>query len=67
MKLSLLSLFVAMAVLAMALAAPAGQKFTGVITDSMCATGDHSGMRMETGRGMHHRLRQRPWRFLRSL
>ncbi len=22
------------------------QRFTGVITDSMCATGDHSGMRM---------------------
>jgi hypothetical protein len=27
-------------------AAPATQKFTGVITDSMCATGDHSRMQM---------------------
>src|SRR5262249_45187888 len=27
-------------------AAPVKQKFTGVITDEMCATGDHSGMRM---------------------
>ena len=27
-------------------AAPADQKFTGVITDDMCAKGDHSGMRM---------------------
>jgi Protein of unknown function (DUF5818) len=27
-------------------AAPARQKFTGVITDSMCADGDHSQMRM---------------------
>lgn len=27
-------------------AAPAKQTFTGVITDSMCADGDHSGMRM---------------------
>jgi Protein of unknown function (DUF5818) len=41
MKLSILAL------IAIALAAaPASQKFTGVITDSMCATGDHSGMRM---------------------
>jgi len=29
-----------------ALAAGAKRKITGVITDSMCATGDHSGMRM---------------------
>jgi len=27
-------------------AAPAKQTFTGVITDDMCAKGDHSGMRM---------------------
>lgn len=27
-------------------AAPVKQKFTGVITDGMCANGDHSGMRM---------------------
>jgi hypothetical protein len=27
-------------------AAPAKQKFTGAITDSMCAEGDHSRMRM---------------------
>ena len=27
-------------------AAPADQPFTGVITDDMCAKGDHSGMRM---------------------
>ena len=33
--------------IAAALAAPQGkQTFTGVITDSMCATGDHSRMRM---------------------
>ncbi len=41
MKLSILSLLAVIT-----LAAPASQKFTGVITDSMCATGDHSGMRM---------------------
>jgi hypothetical protein len=41
MKLLLVSLFAFFA-----LAAPASRKFTGVITDSMCATGDHSGMRM---------------------
>jgi hypothetical protein len=29
-----------------ALAAPPRQSFTGVITDSMCEKGDHSGMRM---------------------
>jgi hypothetical protein len=27
-------------------AGPATRSFTGVITDSMCPTGDHSGMRM---------------------
>ena len=27
-------------------AAPEKQKFTGVVTDSMCATGDHARMRM---------------------
>jgi hypothetical protein len=30
-------------------AAPDQQKFTGVITDSMCADGDHSRMRMGPG------------------
>ena len=42
MKPLILSLFI-LAVLA---AAPAKQKFTGVITDSMCARADHSAMRM---------------------
>jgi hypothetical protein len=42
MKLPLLS-FLAIAVLA---AAPGKQQFTGVVTDGMCATGDHSQMRM---------------------
>jgi len=28
------------------LAAPGKQTFTGIITDSMCEKGDHSGMRM---------------------
>ena len=28
------------------LAAPSQHSFTGVITDSMCSNGDHSGMRM---------------------
>jgi hypothetical protein len=27
-------------------ASPGKQKFTGAVTDSMCAKGDHSGMRM---------------------
>ena len=27
-------------------AAPAAQTFSGVVTDSMCPNGDHSGMRM---------------------
>ena len=42
MKLSILSLLMLLALAA----APASRTFTGVITDSMCATGDHSGMRM---------------------
>jgi Protein of unknown function (DUF5818) len=42
MKLSILTLLTLIALIA----APARRKFTGVITDSMCATGDHSGMRM---------------------
>jgi hypothetical protein len=42
MKLFALSI-VAVAVLT---AAPGKQTFTGVITDSMCPTGDHSRMRM---------------------
>ena len=42
MKLSVLSIL-AGAVLA---AAPGKQTFTGVITDSMCANGDHSRMKM---------------------
>jgi hypothetical protein len=33
-------------VIAALVAAPANQKFTGVVTDSMCATGDHARMRM---------------------
>lgn len=33
-------------VVAVLIAAPASRKFTGVITDSMCATGDHSSMKM---------------------
>jgi hypothetical protein len=42
MKLFILSLLTVIALTA----APAIRKFTGVITDSMCATGDHSSMRM---------------------
>ena len=39
---------VTICVLAMAAlaAAPASRKFTGIVTDSMCASGDHSGMKM---------------------
>jgi hypothetical protein len=33
-------------ILAALTAAPVQQKFTGVVTDSMCADGDHSQMRM---------------------
>jgi hypothetical protein len=36
----------ALLVLAVVPAAPAGQKFTGIITDSMCAQANHSQMRM---------------------
>lgn len=39
-------LIVAVCALALLSAAPEKQKFTGVITDGMCANGDHSGMRM---------------------
>jgi hypothetical protein len=42
MKLFVISL---VTVIALA-AAPAIRKFTGVITDSMCVTGDHSAMKM---------------------
>ena len=38
-------LFVSLLATAVLAAAP-GKKFTGVITDSMCAAGDHSRMRM---------------------
>jgi len=34
-----------LAIVALA-AAPGKRKFTGIVTDSMCATGDHSRMRM---------------------
>ena len=33
-------------IVAALVAAPAKQKFTGVITDSMCSSADHKGMRM---------------------
>src|SRR5580692_11008063 len=33
-------------IIALLAAAPGKQKFTGVVTDSMCATADHSQMRM---------------------
>jgi hypothetical protein len=46
MKRSILSLLAAPALVVTLPAAPAILRFTGVITDSMCATGDHSGMRM---------------------
>jgi hypothetical protein len=39
-------LILSLLVIAALAAAPARQKFTGVITDSMCALGDHSKMRM---------------------
>lgn len=39
-------LFPAICLMALLNAAPAERKFTGVISDSMCANGDHSGMRM---------------------
>ena len=33
-------------IIAALVAAPAKRKFTGVITDSMCSSGNHKGMRM---------------------
>jgi len=33
-------------IIAALIGAPAKQKFTGVITDSMCSSADHKGMRM---------------------
>jgi hypothetical protein len=39
-------LFFGLLIIAALAAAPAKPKFTGVITDSMCATADHSRMRM---------------------
>jgi len=33
-------------IIAALVAAPGKQKFTGVITDSMCSSADHKGMRM---------------------
>jgi hypothetical protein len=41
-----LSLLLALLFVAALSAGQAKQKFTGVITDDMCAKGDHSGMRM---------------------
>jgi hypothetical protein len=40
------SILILLAIAALAAAPPDKQKFTGVITDSMCATGDHSQMKM---------------------
>lgn len=37
---------IALVVAALTAAAPASRKFIGVITDSMCVTGDHSSMKM---------------------
>ena len=37
---------IAMAAAGLMFAAPASQKFTGVITDDMCAKGDHKSMNM---------------------
>jgi hypothetical protein len=45
-KLSIVSLPAVIALVVTLRAAPASRQFTGVITDSMCLTGDHSGMRM---------------------
>jgi len=39
-------LFFSVLIIAALAAAPGAHKFTGVITDSMCATADHSRMRM---------------------
>ena len=38
--------FLALVILVAQSSAPAKHTFTGVITDDMCAKGDHSGMRM---------------------
>jgi len=46
MKLSILTLLTVIALVVTLQAAPASRKFTGVVTDSMCVTGDHSGMKM---------------------
>ena len=40
------TLLVCLLVITALSAAPGTQTFTGVITDDMCARGDHSGMRM---------------------
>jgi hypothetical protein len=48
MKRLVVSLF---AIAALAGAASGQQKFTGTITDSMCASGDHSRMRMGSNDG----------------
>jgi hypothetical protein len=39
-------LFFGILILAALVAAPEKQKFTGVVTDSMCSSADHKGMRM---------------------
>jgi hypothetical protein len=39
-------LLLSLLIVAVSAAPQAKQKFTGVITDSMCERGDHSGMRM---------------------
>ena len=39
-------LILGLLIIAVLAAAPGKRKFTGVITDSMCATADHSHMRM---------------------
>src|SRR5580658_9055301 len=42
----ILSALMIAALFAAVIAAPAKRVLTGIITDSMCATADHSGMRM---------------------
>ena len=42
---------IAIAAAALMLAAPPKQTFTGVITDSMCANGDHTAMNMGADAG----------------
>jgi hypothetical protein len=46
MKAPMKRLFVVLLSVASLSAAPAKQTFTGVITDSMCANGNHAAMRM---------------------